>query len=152
MHAHKITIGMFLIVTHFGILLAVLGFWISGGFLFDEMVTALGLIGPLFAGYTTVIFSYITDQKRGAPPDEPVSIPYRAASFLVAFLFALVVGGSVVLWAYKKAFTEFEQFKVLVGMLEGAFGVYVGQFIYSMFPPAANKKTGSEQPVSTPAS
>jgi len=152
MHAHKIALGMFLIITHFGILLAVLGFWICGGFLFDEMVTALGLIGPLFAGYSTVVFSYITDQKRGPPPDEPVSVSYRVTSFLVAFLFALVVGGAVVLWAYKIAFAQFEQFKVLVGILEGAFGVYVGQFIYSMFPPAANKKNEIEPNTTTPAS
>jgi hypothetical protein len=63
-----------------------------------------------------------------------------------------VVGGSVVLWAYKKAFTQFEQFKVLVGILEGAFGVYVGQFIYSMFPPASKNANGNDQPAATPSS
>ncbi len=48
-------------------------------------------------------------------------------------LFVAVVAAAVIFWSYKIAFTNFDQFKVLVGLLEGAFGVYVGQFIYSMF-------------------
>ena len=134
MHAHKISLGIFLVVTHFGILLSIFAFWIKGGFLFDEMITALGLIAPLFAGYSTVIFAYITDHQRGTPPPEPVTVSYRVTSFFVALMFAVVVGGAVVLWAYKIGFTDFEQFKIVVGLLEGLFGVYVGQFIYSMFP------------------
>jgi hypothetical protein len=140
MHAHKIGVGIFMIVTHFGILLSIFAFWISGGFLFDEMITALGLIAPLFAGYSTVIFSYIADHNKMKPPSEPVTVSYRVVSFLVALLFAVVVGGAVVLWAFKIGFTDFEQFKIVVGLLEGMFGVYVGQFIYSMFPKAVVPK------------
>ena len=134
MHRHKLLVGVLMSLGHFIVLLAVLGFWIAGGFLFEEMVTALGLIGPLFAGYTTVIFAYVIDHPEViTSPGEKISLTYRIMSLFVPLLFIGIVGGAVVLWAYKIAFTTFDQFKTLVGLLEGAFGVYVGQFIYSMF-------------------
>jgi hypothetical protein len=82
MHAHKIAVGFSLIVTHFGIIILVSAFWILGGFLFTEMVTAIGMIVPLFAGYTTIIFSYINEHRKVAPPREPVAAPYRFTPFL----------------------------------------------------------------------
>ena len=134
MHQHKLLVGLLMSAGHFLVLLMILGLWIAGGFLFDEMVTALGLIGPLFAGYTTVIFSYIREHPEAIQaPQERISWAYRATSLFLPILFVVIVGTAVVLWAYKIAFTTFDQFKILVGLLEGAFGVYVGQFIYSMF-------------------
>ena len=135
MERHKNQVGSFVVAGHFIILLSIIIAWVKHGFLFEEMVTALGLIGPLFAGYTTVIFSHIIEhaQDPKAQTNEDLSFVYRAASFLVPAVFIAVVGASVYMWANKIGFTEFEQFKILVGLLEGAFGVYVGQFIYSMF-------------------
>jgi hypothetical protein len=132
---HKTQVGSFLVAGHFVILLSIILAWIDHGFLFEEMVTALGLIGPLFAGYTTVIFSHIIEHAQDVtnPAQESLSLVYRVASFVVPAIFILVVGGSVYMWANKIGFTDFEQFKILVGLLEGAFGVYVGQFIYAMF-------------------
>jgi len=46
MHKHKIAVGLSLVFTHFGIIILVFAFWIIGGFLFTEMVTAIGVIVP----------------------------------------------------------------------------------------------------------
>ena len=52
----------------------------------------------------------------------------------MALVFGAVVESAIVLWAYRKGFSEFGQFTKLVTVLEGLFGVYAGQFIYSLFP------------------
>jgi hypothetical protein len=143
MRKHKIAVGLFLSGSHFSILILILVFWSINGFLFDEMVTAIGLIGPLFAGYTSAIFAYIIDEAEAiSTPDAPVSLPFRIASFAAPIIFVLTVGGAVVLWSFKIGFTDFEQFKILVGILEGAFGIYVGQFIYSMFKKPKRRGAG----------
>jgi uncharacterized membrane protein len=138
MEKHRNQVGSFVVIGHFVILLSIIFAWIDHGFLFEEMVTELGLIGPLFAGYTTVIFSHIIEHAQDikVQKQEYVSLSYRIASFAVPALFIAVVGACVYMWANKIGFTDFEQFKILVGLLEGGFGVYVGQFIYSMFKKA----------------
>jgi hypothetical protein len=85
--------------------------------------------------YTTVIFSHIIEnaQVQENATQKDLTLAYRVTSFVVPAIFIFVVGGTVYMWAHKIGFTDFEQFKILVGLLEGAFGVYVGQFIYSMF-------------------
>ncbi len=74
MHKHRLRVGLFISSAHFVVLLTILGFWVAGGFLFDEMVTALGLIGPLFAGYTTVIFAYLIDHPHVISSPEEASV------------------------------------------------------------------------------
>jgi hypothetical protein len=55
---HKTQVGSFVVAGHFVILLSIILAWIDHGFLFEEMVTALGLIGPLFALHDGHIFAY----------------------------------------------------------------------------------------------
>jgi hypothetical protein len=142
MHKHRIQLGIFMIISHFLILLEVIVLWMFHGFLFEEMTTSLGLIGPLFAGYTTVIIAYIIDHASVLKDDgSQVSVAFRAVSLMVPAMFVIVIASSAVLWAFKIGFTEFNQFKVLVGLIEGAFGVYVGQFIYAMFKKQGNAET-----------
>jgi hypothetical protein len=142
MHKHRIQLGLFMIISHFLILLEVIILWTFHGFLFEEMTTSLGLIGPLFAGYTTVIIAYIIDHASVLKDDGPrPSVAFRTVSFMIPALFVAVIASSVALWAFKVGFTEFSQFKVLVGLIEGAFGVYVGQFIYAMFKKPADATT-----------
>jgi hypothetical protein len=68
----------------------------------------------------------------------PLSMAFRVMSLAIPGLFVIVVFASIVLWAFKKGFTEFDQFKILVGLIEGGFGVYVGQFIYALFKKKAD--------------
>jgi hypothetical protein len=134
MHKHRLQLGIFMIASHFFILVAVIALWVFHGFLFEEMTTTLGLVGPLFAGYTTVILAYIIDHPNVLVDDGPaLSTAFRVLSFSVPALFVIVVFVSILLWSFKIGFTEFDQFKVLVGLIEGGFGVYVGQFIYALF-------------------
>jgi len=134
MQRQKIIVGLFMIGSHFFIILMVMVAWLAGGFLFTEMVTAVGLIAPLFAGYTTVIIGFINDNREALPrSDTEVTESYKVVSFALPALFAFVTGASVVMWALRIGFSEFDQFKILVGMIQGIFGVYVGQLIYGMF-------------------
>jgi hypothetical protein len=134
MFDHRTKVGLFMIAGHFVIILLILTMWGVGGFLFEEMVTAVGLIGPLFAGYTTVIVTHVIENRDPtSEKQEPLTAAYRLLSVAIPAVFMMALVAAVLFWSYRIGFKSFDQFKILVGLLEGAFGIYVGQFIYSMF-------------------
>lgn len=135
MHMLRTLTGSTMVVANFLLILGVFVLWLMGGFLFSEMVTTVGLITPLFAGYTTAILKYVIENRfrRSKQEESPVSLIFAVYSLGIPLLFALLVGGAIICWAYRYGFSEFEQFKISVCLIESAFGVYVGQFVYSMF-------------------
>lgn len=136
-------LGIFLIVSHFGILLLIIAFWLRGGFLVDEMTTSVAIIAPFFAAYTTAILRSIIDSKhRTAARGRAVTPVFAFMAFLIPSLFIALVAGAVVLKAFNVGLTSFEDFKILLGAAETIFGVYVGQLIFSLFE--QQKKTPRE--------
>jgi NADH:ubiquinone oxidoreductase subunit 6 (subunit J) len=133
----KLLVGGFMIGSHFLLILLIAGLYIMRGIAFTEMTTTIGLIGPLFAGYTSVIFAFIIKNKNKLNSDgEHVNLPYAIASFFVPTVFVIALLFSVILKAWNIGFSDFENFKVMIGTIEGVFGIYVGQFVYSMFETA----------------
>lgn len=64
------SLGIILILGHFGILsLLVLGF-IKERFLFTEFTTSIALIFPMFAGYTTAIVRFILQNPENKKTKE----------------------------------------------------------------------------------
>jgi hypothetical protein len=135
MTKHTLNIAILIVASHFCILIEIIWLWLKSpkGFLFPEMVTAIGLIGPLFAGYTTVILNTVIKTGESTIPAGTENIAYKSFSLAIPLTFSLVVAGAVYCWGFKIGFTDFEEFKILVGLIQGAFGVYVGLFIYSIF-------------------
>ena len=127
-------LGIFLIVAHFGILLLIIAFWLHGGFLVDEMTTAIAIIAPFFAAYTTAILRYIIDSKHHvAARGRDVTPVFAFMAFMIPSLFIALVAAAVVMKAFNIGLTSFEDFKILLGAAETIFGVYVGQLIFSLF-------------------
>lgn len=130
----KNRVGIFIVCSHFFVIVLTFMFFFASGFDFDEMTTIIGLVSPLFAGYTTVIISYIIKNRRDVRlHSSTVNTPYIFLSFLTPSIFVLLVLLLVVLQAWDIGFNNFNQFKAALTLIEGAFSVYVGQFIYSMF-------------------
>ena len=80
----KKSLGLFLVISHFVIILLIILSYLIGGFLFDEMTTTLGLIVPMFGLYSTAIIKFIvatSDQLHAQP--EPVSKAYVFVSFFI---------------------------------------------------------------------
>lgn len=132
----KNRIGIILILGHFGILLLVLLFGMTGNFLIKEqMMTAIAIIAPFFASYTTAIIAYLVKTRGQLTPDgNIVSNIFRFVGFLLPSLFIAMVALEVILSAMKLgALADFENFKLILGATETVFGIYVGQLIFSMF-------------------
>ena len=133
-NANKIGVGLFMIASHFLAIVVLVLLTFIGGFSIDEMTTTIGFIGPLFAGYSSVIIAYIIKHKSDTSYGEGIVNPvYALVSFAVPALFVLIIFSLIFLKAFNFGVTDFSIFKTIIGLVEGAFGLYVGQFIYSMF-------------------
>jgi len=133
-------VGLFLVISHFVIALAIALSYGSGGILFDQMVTSFGLILPLFAGYATIILKYFIDHRHDAPNSTFVTFPFAALTLLVPVLYVLFVLIILALKSFNVVFGSFEQFKTMLGVSETIFAVYVGMLINALFIPKATAK------------
>jgi hypothetical protein len=127
-------IGLFLVLSHFGIIMLVIGFYFRKGFLFDEMTTSVALILPMFVSYTTVIINYVINQRLASQTTLTLlsgSYVFLSWFFPVLFVSYLVV--IIFMKAFNKGIANFEQFKVLLGLGETLFALYIAKFIASLY-------------------
>jgi hypothetical protein len=140
----KTTLGLYIVVAHFAIILLIVAFWFSDYFLFEEMTTALALIIPMFATYTTVIIRNIIDEMHPTQREsKEVTVAFTFISFFIPSLFTFFIAALIILKALNIGFDSFEQFKILLGLAETIFALYVGQIISKLF----NKRNEVETPV-----
>src|SRR4051794_35002533 len=140
----RITIGLFMVTSHFLLIIFIFVSYVAGGFSFPEMTTTVGLVAPLFAGYTSVIIAFIVKNKSNVGKESNITnIAYAFLAFFLPCVFIAALSVVVLLKSYNKGFASFEDFKTSVGVIESAFGIYVGQFIYSMFEASKNSSVDS---------
>lgn len=130
----KIAVGLFVVLSHLTLLILAAVLFVAGGFLFEEMTTTIALVIPMFSIYTTAVIKYIVS-NRGVlnNKDGLVTKSYAFISFLLPVIFVLLVGAAICMKASNIAFANFEQFKIMLGVLETAFGTYMGIVLSSMF-------------------
>jgi len=130
----KYTIGWFLVVLHIIVILLAIGFFIKGGFTFDQLTTLFAVIVPMFAGYTTAIVTFVVNNRFvEVDPSKLVNVTFVVMSFLFPSIFSVLIIGAVTLQAFSVTFENFEQFKHALILIEGLFAIYVGRFIYALF-------------------
>jgi hypothetical protein len=107
-------------------------FW--GGFLFDEMITTVYLIVPMFAVYTSAILKYFIARKHimGTRGRE-VNKAYVAITFSIPSIFVLFLTILVILKAFNIGLSNFEKFKTMLVLCESIFGVYIGLVLSDLF-------------------
>jgi hypothetical protein len=134
----RTALGLFLVVSHFAVLLLIITLHFFGGCKFDEMTTAIAIITPMLASFTTVIVNQvITERSLVADASENVSTPFVFLSFFFPVLFVGYLVAVILLRAFNLAIENFEHFKGLLALGETAFAVYIGQFIRSLFKQGA---------------
>ena len=130
----KTALSAFLVAAHFVILFTVVLLWLNDGFLNEEMTTTLAIIGPFFAAYTTTFVRYLLNSGFYVTMDDrKLPITSVCITFILPAAFVVAVFGAIILQAYGIWLRSFEDFKLLLGILECIFGVYVGLAIYSLF-------------------
>jgi len=129
-----VVVGLFMVFSHFATMVTIVVLHFAGGFAFNEMSTLLGLVGPLFAGYTSVIITFIINQRHQVShQSRRVNKPYVIIAFTTPTIFVVSLFAVIFIRAYNVGLADFENFKILVAAIEAVFGIYVGQFIYGMF-------------------
>ncbi len=130
----KSRIGLFLIISHFAIILLVVILFLMEGFKFEEMTTTIALIVPMFSIYTTAIIKHIianSRQRQGY--SEAVTKEFVFITFFVPSLFVFFLTAIIVLKTLNIGFDKFEQFKIMLAVSETVFGAYVGLVMSSLF-------------------
>ena len=128
----KNKIGLFLIISHFSIILFVVILYLFHGFLFEEMTTTIALIMPMFSIYTTAIIkNIIANRTQPQLWSKPVTREYQFIMFFLPSLFIFFLVTINVIKIFN--IVTFEQFKIMLGISETAFGTYVGIVLASMF-------------------
>jgi|SRR5215471_7438461 len=136
-------LGLFIIASHFGAIILVIGLFFAHGFLFEEMTTTLALVVPMFASYTTAIVRYIIKHRHSPESQRTVSMEFAFLAFSLPSIFVLCVFAMIVAKALNLAFQNFDQFKTLLAVLESLFGLYVGYFITELFEQGAKRRASS---------
>lgn len=113
-----------------------LALYLVGGFAFDDLTTSIALLSPLFAGFTTMIVKdAVAEAEPGSEPGATRALPWGYAFLTVVFCagFTIYLLLIVTLKGFNIGFASFDQFKVLLGVSETLFGVYVGSLMPTLF-------------------
>jgi hypothetical protein len=130
----RYSVGLFLLASHFGLLLVVVALYFLNGFAIDEFTTVIAILAPVFAGYTTSILAYIIgDANTMKDTTARVTRTYAALAFAVPLTMIAIIGVSLILKAYNRVFDDFEEFKRFFLLVESMFAAYAGMFVYSLF-------------------
>jgi hypothetical protein len=138
--ALKYSLGMFMVFSHAGVIFYVFVLFAIHGFDFGQFTTLLAIIIPMLAGYTTSIVSFIIrDRHRLSTRSKQVTTSFAVLSFFFPSVFLIAIVIIVALQAFSLVFDNFENFKATLVLIEGAFAVYVGKFIVSLFEPSVGR-------------
>lgn len=128
----RTTVGIVIVLSHFGLLFFLLLLTVAGKFTPSELLLTLGLVLPLFAAYSTAVIRNFLASKG----DDQQALPVTSQRVFVSLLLpALAVAFLITVVAWK-AFGPlgFDDFCTLVGVTETAFGLYIGYVVKSLFP------------------
>ena len=128
----KNRIGLFLIGSHFLLVLLIVLFFLLGGFTFNQMTTAIALIVPIFSAFSAMIIKYFIYSKEHKS-DSHKTVPKSFAT--VVHFVSITSVCFIYLILLMKVFNAitFEQFKLLVGLTETCFGLYFGMVLASLY-------------------
>lgn len=147
----KYSLGIFLIASHLVVLLSIILLRFLNGFNTDEFTTLLGIVAPMFVGYTTSVISFlIKDRYRLVFESKTVTKTYASFMYIFPAMFVTIILIAIWTKAYNKTFDDFEDFKKFLLIFEALFAGYVGLFVYSVFKKPISKKEISENETIVP--
>lgn len=130
----KYVVAILIAVMHLLVMLSIVLLKLLNGYSVQEFTTLLGIVAPMFSGYTTSVIAFIIkDRQRLKFESEPVTVVFAAFLFVIPVLFFLTIILLIWLKAYNIGFANFEDFKTVLLSIESIFGVFSGMLLYSLF-------------------
>lgn len=129
----KNRLGLFMVTSHFGIILIIVIMRLVERFDDDTLKVALPIVLPLFASYSTaVVKNFIENRRKILDKSSPVNTTAIFISLFIPAVFILVIFLIVLKQAIKP--TSVESFAILLGLGESVFGIYLGTIFKGLFP------------------
>lgn len=108
--------------------------YLAGGFRFDEFTTSFAIIMPMFSGYTVaIVIHFARNRYLTQDRSDKVTSVFILLSLTFPLMFSLAICVSMLLFSYGMSFSNFEQFKGTLTLMEAAFAAYIANFIYTLF-------------------
>jgi hypothetical protein len=112
----------------------------------EEMSACLTLLGPTFTIYTAAVLRFITKRDGRRSSGKKVSRPVAVISFAYPAFFLIATLAILFAKAFNYAFTSLEQFRVMLSVVQGAFGLFGAQIIASLFDLPQGKAGAAPEP------
>jgi ABC-type sulfate transport system permease component len=108
---------------------------------------------PVFSAYTAAVLPFIVRDKNVLTDTSPqVTRAYAGLLFIVPTILATVRMAAISLQAFRKAFENFEDFKIFLMTVESAFAVYANTLVFAIFNrPQDTARTDRRKPTPKPA-
>jgi hypothetical protein len=136
----KNRLAILLILSHVIAIVQVIVLYFSIGFKISELTTTLSMLTPIFTVYTTLIIKNIIENKVKVTDTSQVEFTetYVFISFFIATGFTIYLFTINLLKAFNIGFSEFDNYKTLLGISETLFGLYLGQIIPDVYKSEKN--------------
>ncbi|WP_244808736.1 hypothetical protein [Caballeronia zhejiangensis] len=140
----KYRLGIFLVASHFALVLLCLTLYAEAAFRVDELTTLLAIIIPMVSGYSaSVVTFFVSDRHNFVDETKQVTPTFASLSFAIPLVLVALIGVSILAKAYNMVFANFEDFKRILLLTESLFAVYAGIFVHSLFPKIGTTSTSS---------
>jgi hypothetical protein len=128
-------LSSYLIIINILVLCLVFYCYAQGWFLFTQMTTLVAIIFPMFSCYAMpAIRHIITDNVViDNQSSKTVTLVRLLISILFPLLFGISIGGAILAQVKGYVFSNFEEFKVTLAVLESIFSAYISQIVYKTF-------------------
>ena len=130
----KYSVGLFIVFAHFGLLSYLVVLYGLGGFTIDEFTTVLAVVTPVFAGHTATILGFIVGEAKVVEDRTTrMNVAYVCVNFAIPLLLVSILGAGIWAKAHNRVFTNFEELKRFLLLVESVFAVYVGILVNSLY-------------------
>ena len=133
--AFKRRVFWFLLSAKLFIVLYILYHWSTGGLPKAEMASVIMLLVPVFTAYTTVMVNDIVKARHetGSPETaRRVNSTFTTLTYVVFPLYVFILA-AVIQQRVSGNIENLEGLSTTLSFVESAFGVYVGQIVFSLF-------------------
>lgn len=130
----KYALGMTIVLSHIIIVIYTFFLFSISGFSFDQFTTMIAIILPMLAGVSTPIISFIIDDRhRRDVSGRRLTLSFVALSMLFPSVFFVCIFSAITLQALSLSFSSFDDFKAALVLIEGAFAIYAGRFVTTLY-------------------
>jgi hypothetical protein len=132
----RYAIAVVILGGHMGSGSLLIGFWLMGGYTFDEMVNVFAVIAPMFSVYLSLMMNFAF--KNVEVQEIPISPLATLFSMVFPIVFSIMMMVAITLKAFNSGLQSIDNLIKFLGIIETVLGTYVATVIKNLFPSPAH--------------